>query len=210
MTADSIIWMEQKEIRKSAVWIKVSWFFYSDSALNFYKLKWDIWILVKKKGRQAQFPGSAFIYLLYISRSGAAARSPWLTNLWLLAVLILPCWARAESMTSEQIKVRRGGRRAREKPDTLFSSTPPASSASPNCPPYALPPRSPWVSLSLFWPPSPQWYPEAGVLLKKKEYSCSLVSLGSASTFNQHWTESFQNKKFQKDPKTAKLESAVC
>ena len=170
MTAGSIIWMEQKEIRKSAVWIKVYWFFYSDSALNFYKLKWDIWILVKKKkkaGRQAQFTGPAFIYLLHISRSGAAAWSLWLTNLRLLAVLISPCWARAESMTSEQIKVRGGGRRAREKPDTLFSSTPPASSASPNRPPYALPPRmqetkrcgfDPWVGKVPWrraWQPTP-------------------------------------------------------
>ena len=122
----------------------------------------------KKKGRQAQCTGPAFICLLHKSRSGAATRPLWLTNLWLLAVLISPCWARAESMTSEQIKVRGGGRRAREKPNTPFSSIPPASSASPNCSPYTLPPRSPQVSFPLFWPPTPQLYPEAEVLLKQK------------------------------------------
>ena len=37
-----------------------------------------------------------------------------------------------------------------------FSSTPPASSASPNCSPYILPPRSPRVSFPLFWPPTSQ------------------------------------------------------
>ena len=124
--------------------------------------------LKKKKCRQAQCTGPAFICLLHKSRSRAAARPLWLTNLCFLAVLISPCWARAESMTSEQIKVRGGGRRAREKQNTLLSSTPPASSASPNRSSYTLPPRSPWVSFPLFWPPSPQWYPEAGVLLKQK------------------------------------------
>lgn len=108
-------------------------------------------------------------------------------------------------MTSEQIKVRGGGRRVREKPDTLFSYTPPASSASPNHPPYALPPRSPRVSLSLFWPPTPQWYPEAGVLLKQK----STVAPSYPWVLHQHSTnigqKVFKIKNSRKIPKQQNL-----
>lgn len=163
--------------------------------------------MVKKKCRQAQCTWASFYLSPAQKQIQSSCQAPLAHQPLLAGCPYSPLLGKGRVYDIRTEQKEGGGEELREKPNNFLSSTPPASLSSPlTAHPTLYLPEAPWVSFPLFWPPSPQWYPEAGVLLNK-EYSCSLVSLGSASP-SQHSTNLGQKckiKNLQKDSQTAKL-----